>query len=166
MQKAEFWIEQLQLQPHPEGGYYRETYRSKGAYSFNENTPFKGPRSWATSIFYLLKGRERSMLHRIHSDELWFYHAGSPLTVHIFPEKGEPSNFTLGLPGNNHNLLQETVPAESWFGASLEEPDENNFALVSCVVAPGFDFRDFAFAEKKLLLAQFPLHSALIEHLT
>ena len=166
MQKAEFWIERLQLEPHPEGGYYRETYRSHDSYPFGSDTLFRSPRSWATAIYYLLKGTQRSKLHMIHSDELWFFHAGNPLTVYLFPPEGEPSSFTLGTSPEQGQTLQECVPAGCRFGACLEEPEEENFALVSCVVAPGFDFRDFVFAEKKELLAQFPLHSALIEHLT
>ena len=166
MQKAEFWIEQLQLEPHPEGGYYRETYRSLGSYPFGADTRFGTPRSWATAIYYLLKGQERSKLHRIHSDEIWFYHTGSPLQVHLFPEHGEPSYFTLGVQAREGHTLQETVPAGCRFGACLEAPEEENFSLVSCVVAPGFDFRDFVFAEKEELLRQFPLHSRLITLLT
>ncbi|MEI7695126.1 MAG: cupin domain-containing protein [Chlorobium sp.] len=166
MQKAEFWIEKLKLQPHPEGGFYRETWRSGGSYPFDEKTLFKGPRSWATSIYYLLRGNDCSKLHRIHSDELWFYHAGAPLTVYVFPETGEPSNFTLGLKPEKGQVLQETVQAESWFGACCAEADDGSYSLVSCVVAPGFDFSDFAFADKQELLARFPRYSTLVERLT
>ena len=166
MQKAEYWIKSLKLAPHPEGGFYRETYRSGGSYSFNETTHFKGARSWATSIYYLLRSNDRSKLHRIHSDELWFYHAGAPLTVYMFPEIGEPSSFTLGLEPDKRQVLQGTVPAESWFGACCEEPDCASYTLVSCVVAPGFDFRDFAFADKNELLSKFPKHTTTVERLT
>ncbi len=165
MHKAEFWIDKLELLRHPEGGFYRETWRSGGAYSFTEG-PFNGPRSFVTAIHYLLRGSEYSKLHRIHSDELWFYHAGAPLTVHIFPETGEPTSFTLGLEPDKGQVLQETAPAESWFGASIEETDENNFALVSCVVAPGFDFHDFAFADKNELQEKYPLYTKIIDRLT
>ena len=166
MQKADFWIEKLKLSAHPEGGFYRETYRSCGSYPFGEESLFKGQRSWATSIYYLLKSGDRSTLHRIHSDELWFYHAGSPLTVHIFPETGEPSSFTLGLEPDKGQLLQETVPAESWFGACCGDSDAESYSLVSCVVAPGFDFRDFAFADRNELLNNFPQHAEIIARLT
>ena len=166
MEKAEFWIEKLKLLSHPEGGFYRETYRSEGSYSFSDATPFNGPRSYATAIYYLLRGTDRSKLHRIHSDELWFFHAGDPLTVYFFPEEGEPASFTLGLAPDKGQLLQGTVPAESWFGACCENPREESYALVSCVVAPGFDFSDFAFAEKNVLLKKFPLHSEIINRLT
>ncbi len=166
MQKAEFWINRLHLQPHPEGGYYRETYRSRGRYSFPDTKVFDGPRSWATSIYYLLEGDERSKLHRIHSDELWFFHAGSPLTVYIFEENGEHRSFTLGASPDEGQVLQETVPAESWFGATLETPEKGEYALVSCVVAPGFDFKDFAFADREALQKKFTRYTPLIEYLT
>ena len=87
MQKAEFWIDRLQLAPHPEGGYYRETYRSASSYTFNAATHFNGSRSYATAIYYLLKSTDRSKLHKIHSDELWFFHAGNPLNIYFFPKK-------------------------------------------------------------------------------
>jgi predicted cupin superfamily sugar epimerase len=166
MGKAEFWIESLQLTPHPEGGYYRETYRSAADYPFTDETPFKGSRSYATAIYYLLRGNEHSTLHRIHSDELWFFHAGNPLTVYFFPENGQPSSFTLGIAPGKGQVLQGTVPAESWFGACCKNPGHENYVLVSCVVAPGFDFSDFAFADKSILLKKFPLHSEIIERLT
>jgi hypothetical protein len=166
MEKAEFWIKSLQLAPHPEGGYYRETYRSEGSYLFAGTTPFNGPRSYATAIYYLLRGRDRSRLHRIHSDELWFFHAGNPLTVHFFPEEGEPASFTLGHESGKGQVMQGVALRESWFGASCENPGEESYALVSCVVAPGFDFRDFAFADRKTLQKKFPLHAELIERLT
>jgi uncharacterized protein len=166
MEKAEFWIKNLQLIPHPEGGYYRETYRSEDSYSFTAATPFNGLRYYATAIYYLLKGRERSKLHRIHSDEIWFFHAGDPLTVYFFPENGEPSSFTLGTEPHKGEVMQGIVPAESWFGACCEKPGDQSFALVSCVVAPGFDFRDFTFADRCSLQKKFPRHAELIVQFT
>ncbi|EAT59673.1 cupin domain-containing protein [Chlorobium ferrooxidans] len=166
MQKTEHWIDRLQLLPHPEGGFYRETYRSSASYSFTGNAPFEGSRSCATAIYYLLRNSECSKLHRIHSDELWFFHAGDPLTVHVFAETGAPYSFTLGQSPDEGQVFQEFVPAESWFGAELANPEKESYALVSCVVAPGFDFRDFSFARRAALLQQFPGHALLIERLT
>lgn len=167
MRTAEFWIERLGLERHPEGGWYRETYRSEGSYGFDGNSSFGSPRSYATSIFYLLERGDRSRLHRIHSDEQWYFHAGSPLYVHGFPETGNPSSFTLGLDPDAGQTLHSWVPAGYWFGARLAEsgsPDA--WALVSCVVAPGFDFRDFTFADPAALTAQFPAHARIIEKLS
>lgn len=166
MPKAEYWIERLQLEPHPEGGWYRETYRSSGSYDFSGTPPFDGQRSYATSIHYLLEQGQRSRLHRIHSDELWYFHAGGPLEVHIFPESGEPSFFTLGPDPDNGEALHAWVPAGCWFGARLPDRTATEaYALVSCVVAPGFDFSDFSFADREALLAKFPAHEKLITEL-
>ena len=168
MPKAEYWIDRLQLQRHPEGGWYRETYRSSGSYDFSANNPFGTPRAFATSIHYLLERGDRSRLHRILSDELWYFHAGAPLQVHIFPETGKPSLFKLGAAPDKGEVLHSWVPAGAWFGAALQESADNEneaYALVSCVVAPGFDFRDFSFADKANLVAKFPDHLKVIERL-
>ena len=166
MQKADFWIDHLKLSKHPEGGYYRETYRSSSSCTPAGECSLEGKRAWATSIFYLLKHAQRSRLHRIHSDELWFYHAGNPLTVHVFPEQDKPSNFTLGLSAERGEVLQEAVPAGSWFGALPNSHEKEGYSLVSCVVAPGFEFRDLSFARREDLLAIFPEHREIIERLT
>ncbi|MGB0130754.1 cupin domain-containing protein [Chlorobium sp.] len=167
MPAADFWIERLGLEAHPEGGFYRETYRSGPSYDFSDAGPFRGPRNYATAIHYLLKTGERSRLHRIHSDELWFFHAGEPLDVHVFPPDGPPSSFTLGCSPDRGELLQAAVAAESWFGAChpLQRAPEEGYSLVSCVVAPGFDFRDFSFAAKEPLLEKYPEFSAIIDRL-
>ncbi len=167
MPKAEHWIERLGLEPHPEGGWYRETYRSSGSYDFSGAAPFDGPRAYATSIHYLLERGGRSRLHRIHSDELWYFHAGGPLEVHLFPENGAPSAFTLGTETEQGEVLHAWVPAGSWFGACMPEAEaRDGYALVSCVVAPGFDFRDFSFADGAELASRFPTHRQMIERLS
>ncbi|MFZ4524479.1 MAG: cupin domain-containing protein [Chlorobium sp.] len=167
MQKAEYWIKNLKLSPHPEGGFYRETYRSSGSYSFTETPLFKSQRSYATAIYYLLRDSECSRLHKINSDELWFFHAGAPLTVHVFPETGDPFSFILGHSPEKHQVLQAWVSAGTWFGACLDDAtDADHFTLVSCVVAPGFDFSDFAFADRESLQQKFPLQADIIERLT
>ncbi len=169
MQTAKFWIDRLRLERHPEGGWFRETYRSEGQYDFSEAAAFSSARSYATSIYYLLEQGDRSRLHRIHSDEQWYFHAGSPLNVHCFPQAGEPTSFTLGLDADAGQTPHSWVPAEQWFGAYLsEETDapEDAYALVSCVVAPGFDFRDFTFADREALTAKFPDHARIIETLS
>ncbi len=162
---AEHWIERLGLAPHPEGGFYRETWRSAETYAFAPGARWGGDRAFATSIHYLLRAGERSCLHRIASDELWFFHAGSPLTVHQLDASGAASSFTLGA-APPREVLSSVVPAGAWFGALLEDAQPEAFALVSCVVAPGFDFADFALASRDELVARFPRARALIERLT
>lgn len=164
MQSADEWIEALELQQHPEGGYFRETYRSKASYRFRRNPEFKGERAYATAIFYLLKSGERSRLHRIKSDELWFYHAGAPLTVHLFHDVGFASSFTLD---PQQGVMQGMVPANTWFGARHETlTTKEQYTLTSCVVSPGFDFNDFTFADREALARKFPQQRELIEALT
>lgn len=167
MPKAEHWIESLRLDPHPEGGWYRETYRSSGSYDFSGTAPFDGPRAYATSIHYLLRSTDRSRLHRIHSDELWYFHAGSPLEVHLFSEDGHHSYFTLGANPDRGELLNSWVPAGYSFGARLATgAGPEDFSLVSCVVAPGFDFRDFTFTGRNELLDRSPSSHEVIIALT
>lgn len=168
MRTAEFWIDRLRLERHPEGGWYRETYRSSEQYDFSGAATFGSARSYATSIYYLLERGDHSRLHRIHSDEQWYFHAGSPLDVHCFPETGDPSLFTLGDDPDAGQVLHSWVSAGHWFGASLSEQSDapGTYALVSCVVAPGFDFRDFTFADPPALTAQFPAHARIIEKLS
>ena len=142
------WIESLQLAKHPEGGYYRETYRSQATV---------GDRSVSTAIYFLLPATEVSVFHRIKSDELWHFYAGHPLTIHCIAPDGPYSAITLGATNP-----QSVVPAGCWFGATVE----SDYALVGCTVAPGFDFRDFEMAERATLLATYPQYRPIIERLT
>ena len=163
MLSADYWIEKLELSHHPEGGYFRETYRSKNSYEFCKSPVFSGNRAYATAIYYLLTGNERSKLHRIKSDEIWFYHAGIPLTVYLFHDVGFMSTFTLD---SGTGTFQGTVPANTWFGARLESSSPEAYTLTSCVVSPGFDFSDFTLADRDSLTRKFPHHASLINDLT
>jgi predicted cupin superfamily sugar epimerase len=132
--------EALGLQPHPEGGWFRETYRSRHTF-----TPdgYPGERRAATAIYFLLHPGERSRWHVVRSDELWLWHSGGPLTL-VFggagPEPGEPRPTTLGPDIAAGQRPQILVPGGTWQSA---EPAGAEPVLVSCVVAPGFDFADF-----------------------
>lgn len=161
---ATAWIRKLALLPHPEGGHYRETYRAA------ERLPagslprrFSGPRAFSTSIYFLLQSRECSRLHRIQSDEVWHFYAGSPLTVHVIDTQGRYHTLRLGRNPSSGHLPQVVVPAGAWFGATLDRG--RGYALVGCTVAPGFDFADFELADQATLLRQFPRHSRIIKRL-
>ena len=158
-------VQLLELTPHPEGGFYRETYRSKISIA-EKNLPvgFKGDRSCLSSIYYLLPSDSFSAFHRIKQDEIWHFYLGSTLSLHLISETGEYRCILIGNKLEQENLLQFTVPAGYWFAAEVEE--EDSFALVGCNVAPGFDFRDFELAEQQSLSEQFPQHSELIGRLT
>jgi uncharacterized protein len=149
----------LQLIPHPEGGYYRQNYRS-GETCINMNGDL---RSVCTSIYYMLEGTDRSHFHRIQSDELWFFHEGEALEIVMLTAEG----IERALLGNNLASGERPyfrVPADCWFAAKIK--DEKGFSLVSCTVSPGFDFRDFELGKRNRLINDFPRHKGIIEEFT
>ncbi|MBN1671228.1 MAG: cupin domain-containing protein [Kiritimatiellae bacterium] len=162
---AEYWIDRLRLSRHPEGGYFRETYRSTETIS-PAALPHRygGRRSISTAIYYLLTDGECSGLHRVKSDEVWHFYAGSPLTLHIINERGDYAQIALGASPDRGETLQATVKAGCWFGATVDPPQA--YALAGCTVAPGFDFADFQLAHRQDLLQLYPEHRAIIERLT
>jgi predicted cupin superfamily sugar epimerase len=152
-------VRHLHLTPHPEGGYYRETYRSAQTIATGEAQT----RNVSTAIYYLLENDDKSCFHRIKSDELWFFHKGEALEIVLLVE-GQPITIVLGNDIENGELLQAIVPANTWFAAQIKQ--RAGYALVSCTVAPGFDFMDFELAERAELTHQFPHLQALIEKFT
>ncbi|MBI2419089.1 MAG: cupin domain-containing protein [Ignavibacteriales bacterium] len=154
-------IEKFGLQPHPEGGMFRETYRC----NLRMNTSSgEDSRSVSTAILFMLKDGDFSAFHKISSDELWHYHLGKGAYIYCINEKGVLSQFRLSADENPDSQLQIVIPANTWFAAELIEP--NDFLLTGCTVAPGFDFKDFTLAERNTLIAQFPQHRQLISRLT
>lgn len=151
-------IEKLGLISHPEGGFYSETFRSSGKLDTS-----KGERNLATSIFFLLRSQDVSHFHRIQSDELWFWHEGGPLSIHILGENGHEI-LKLGPVDQSDTSPQQLVKANTIFGSTVDHTD--SYALVSCVVAPGFDFRDFELFKAGELLPLFPKASEIIQKLT
>lgn len=147
-------IARLRLAPHPEGGWYRETYRA---------APVAG-RSASTAILFLLPAGAKSRLHRIPADELWHFHLGGPLTVSSISPSGELEEAVLGPELAAGHALQHVVPAGSWFGAAPDPGTE--FSLVACTVAPGFEFADLELGRRDELLESFPGARAVIEKLT
>ena len=164
MKTAEYWIKNLNLIEHPEGGFYRETYRS-AEHASNSSLPdrFRGDRNFSTSIYFLLRSQDVSLFHRIQSDEIWYYHAGSSLTLYVIDNKGFQT-YHLGPEVDRGESLQIIIPATSWFGAAVN--DKNSFTLSSCSVSPGFDFADFELANRSSMIKSFPDHAAIIEQLT
>lgn len=165
MASAAGLISQLDLQPHPEGGWYRENYRA------TELIPegglperFAGPRSFATSIYFLLTSDSFSALHRIKSDEQWHFYAGDRLMLHLLEPPGGYRRLFLGPNLGAGEDFQAVVPAGCWFGATVPRP--GSFALVGCTVAPGFNFADFELGRRTDLVRLFPQHQELITRLT
>ena len=164
MRTPEYWIEHLRLQPHPEGGYYRETYRSREEISVNDlPNSFKGWRNISTAIYFLLTQKDRSLFHRIKSDELWHFHYGDPLNIYVLGDRGLMT-YTLGANPENGQALQIAIPANHWFGAA--NAHNAAYTLTSCTVAPGFDFQDFEMARRGDLLEEFPKFEEIILKLT
>lgn len=157
-QNALFWKGHLKLHPHPEGGYYREIFRSRQPVLRN---PPNGVKQACTSIHYLLEGNDFSGFHRIASDELWYFHKGSPLHIHTIDEQG--TLVTHELSDGPTGSLSAIVDAGLWFAAEI--PSATGFTLVSCAVAPGFDFSEFEMAKKQHMLAQYPQHEVIINRL-
>jgi predicted cupin superfamily sugar epimerase len=177
----------LGMEPHPEGGYYLETYRAAQTL----RTP-RGERPASTAILFLVTAASASRLHRLSSDELWVFQGGLPLELVTITPDGELQRRVLGDPdvfvrgrdgespltgespdglpeGSSEWLPQALVPAGSWQGARLTGPRlpaDSAWALVSCLVTPGFDFADFELGDRDALLAAHPEHADLIRELT
>jgi len=163
--EASFWIQKLNLQKHPEGGYYRETYRSNEMIK-KDCLPnrYNGDRSLYTSIYFLLTGNEFSALHRIKSDEIWHFYYGSSVTLYRIDPDGMLFKTKIGDDLENGELFQTYIKAGHWFGAKVSDPSA--FTLLGCTVAPGFDFADFELGTRKDLVKAYPRHREIIDQLT
>ena len=157
----QYYVSKLGLEPHPEGGYYKSTFASEEYTSDQELTVnFNGKRKLYTSIYFLLTSNDVSHFHRLKSDELWYYHAGSPLTIHMIDENGEYKETKLGLNLDQGEVPQALVPKNSIFGSSVM--DEDTFSLVGCMVSPGFEFQDFELFTQNDLLLKYPKYKDII----
>jgi predicted cupin superfamily sugar epimerase len=162
---AQYWIKKLNLLPHPEGGYFRQTYRADLVILREALTPnFTGARAASTAIYFLLDAENFSAFHRIRSDELWHFYAGNSLEIHVIDPNGTYSRLLLGNNPDAGESFQAVVKAGCWFASRVQNP--KSFALVGCTVAPGFDFEDFELAKRFYLSQLFPQHKCLIEDLT
>jgi uncharacterized protein len=164
MNDARYWIDVLELKKHPEGGYFRETYRS-GERAARSSLPprFGGDRSFSTAIYYLLTGNDISAFHRIKSDEIWHFYAGSPSLIHCISEGGDYTRVVLGPDHDRGELFQAVIGAGTWF--AVEVSDTSSFSLTGCTVSPGFDFNDFELAEKETLIKKYERHTDIIRRL-
>jgi uncharacterized protein len=158
---AHYYVSKLGLEPHPEGGYYKRTFASGEQVTDRElSVNFDGKRKLYTSIYFLLTSKDVSHFHRLKSDELWYYHAGSPLTIHIINENGEYEEVKLGLNLDYGEVPQALVPKNSIFGSSVM--DKDTFSLVGCMVSPGFEFQDFEMFTQAELLSKYPRYKEVI----
>lgn len=159
---AHYWIHKLKLIPHPEGGFYKESYRDQEKVKQEAlGNNFSGDRNYSTAIYYLLGKGDSSCFHRIKSDELWHFYAGDPVIIYYI-ENRVLKSFKLGTDLDNDEALMRIIPKNTWFAAELLH--ESNYALMGCTVSPGFDFSDFEKATKdKILLSND--NSQTIQHL-
>lgn len=166
MKPASYWIEKYNLLPHPEGGYYAETYRASETFAQTAlPARFSGDRAFSTGIYFLLESHNFSAFHRIQADEMWHFYAGEALEVFVIdPKTGELNVIRLGNNPENGETFQAVVPAGAWFGS--RPASGSKYALVGCTVAPGFDFADFEMAECAALSQLYPQHAGLIAELT
>ncbi|NCD68446.1 cupin domain-containing protein [Mucilaginibacter agri] len=153
-----YWIKHLGLQPHPEGGFYKEVFRSGIKVSKDSSLTKKNA---CTSIYYLLESNDFSAFHRLASDEIWYFHKGWPMAIHAISEDGI---YTLHqLSDTAEGNLSVVIEAGIWFAAEI--PSCSGFTLVSCAVAPGFDFAEFEMAELQTLANLYPQHTNLLQRL-
>lgn len=162
---ARYWIEKLGLEPHPEGGYFRQSYKAELVVPKSALPEgFAGARAASTAIYFLLEGKNFSAFHRLRSDEVWHFYAGDPLVVHGIEPEGKYFSILLGRDLEAGQVLQTVVPAGCWFASHV--PDWKSFALVGCTVAPGFEFEDFEMGKREELARAYPQHRDVIERLT
>lgn len=158
-------IKQLNLKPHPEGGYFKETYRSSGEIKADSlDASYDGNRNYSTCIYFLLTSDNFSAFHRIKQDEIWHFYDGSPILLHIISKYGTYSKHYIGKDLNKGEVPQFVVKGGDWFAAEVIEKDV--YSLVGCTVAPGFSFEDFELTPRQKLIELFPNHKDLVSRLT
>lgn len=163
LEKADDWINKLKMEKHPEGGYFKECFRCDDHILHkNLKSTYSNNRNYYSSIFFLLNQNEFSAFHSIVQDEVWYYHTGEPLIIHILNEDDGYKIERLGL--DEDCCPQVRVKGGSWFAAELVY--KKSFSLVGCMTAPAFDFDDFKLAKNKELVDIFPGHKSLIDRFT
>ena len=156
-------VKYYQLQPHPEGGFYKETYRSIEIIVGNDSQ-FPAERNYSTAIYFLIEKNNFSAFHRIKSDEIWHFYTGDALEVIEIDLQGNLIKTQVGSDIANGQTFQYTVKAGHWFGSRVLKGGE--FSFVGCTVSPGFDFKDFELAKRDELTVIYPQHAEMIKDLT
>ncbi|MDQ0427516.1 putative cupin superfamily sugar epimerase [Planomicrobium stackebrandtii] len=157
---AEDWITHLDMAAHPEGGYFKQSFVSPEKISLATHP---AERNLFTSIYFLLRSQDISHFHRLKSDELWYFHMGNAVMVHILDAEGNYRAEKLGLDLAGGERPQVLVEKGSIFGSTVDA--ENTFSLVGCMVSPGFDFADFELLKQAELLQLYPEQEQVIKKL-
>ncbi len=161
---AAYFVQKFSMIEHPEGGWYKETYRSSEGISESALPDrFSGNRNFSTAIYFLVEGHQFSSFHRIKSDELWHFYAGGRLNIYVINLNGELEIIRLGSNLENGEVFQSVVKAGCWFAS--KPANENSFSLVGCTVSPGFDFSDFELATREQLSKLYPKQTEVINSL-
>ena len=155
MKTAEYYIKNLNMDPHIEGGYFKESFISN-------NEARKDKKLWS-SIYFLLRTGEVSNFHRLKSDELWYYHDGEALTIYMITPEGELITSQLGKNIENGEMPQVLVPKGYIFGSAM---NNDGYSLVGCMVSPAFDYKEFELFDREYLLSLYPEHKEIILKLT
>ena len=165
IRNAQYWIDHLQLLKHPEGGHFKEVYRSN-EFVNKKSLPdrYTSFRSFSSSIYFLLQSNEFSAFHRLKSDEIWHFYEGKTITIIAISPNGTLSKTYIGNNPEKGERLQLLIPKGFWFAASVNDSD--SFSLVGCTVSPGFDFEDFEMGKKSDLEKRFPQHIEIISKYT
>ena len=155
MKSAEYYIKNLNMDPHIEGGYFKE--------SFISNDELKQDKKLWSSIYFLLRTGEVSNFHRLKSDELWYYHDGEALTIYMITPEGELVTRQLGKDIENGETPQILVPKGCIFGSAM---NNNGYSLVGCMVSPAFEYNEFELFKREYLLELYPNYKDIIIKLT
>lgn len=160
---ASYYIKQLKLQPHPEGGYYKRSYCCDRLIDATlVDSQLQGQRSLCTAIYFLLQRGNFSAFHKLASDEMWHFYDGDPLLIHIIDPQGNYSQQCVGRDISKGQQMQWVVPAYHWFASEVMQGGD--YTLVGCTVSLGFDFKDFQLADKHLI-TRYPQHKDVIMRL-
>jgi uncharacterized protein len=158
-------VKRLELKPHPEGGYYRETYRSSDTIPVTAlASRYNGARSVSTSIYYMLDTNTFSAMHRVKSDEVYHFYSGDPLELLLLYPDGKTEVVIIGSDIAAGHYPQFVIPRDCWQGSRVRPG--GSYSLIGATVAPGFDFADFEIGKRADLVAQYPAQSDLISALT
>lgn len=162
---AAYWIDQLGLQAHPEGGYFYESYRSSETIE-QKHLPerYGGDRHYASAIYFLLQEYDFSAFHKLLSDEIWHYYAGDALNIYLFNRNNQLETYTLGKNLNKGEKMQILIPHGHWFAAEVTE--KTGYCLAGCTTSPAFEYEDLEIGHRKQLISMFPEYAKLIERLT
>lgn len=162
---AHEWIDHLKMIPHPEGGWFAESYTQAPLFLPKLSSQhYSAERRLYSSIYYLLEEGDFSAFHRLETDEMWHHYQGGILLFYLISPEGIMTTRRLGNDPGGGAVFQFLVPHHHWF--AVEPEAGSGFALCGCTLSPGYNEADFLMGSKRTLTSLFPAHRLLIERLT